>query len=280
MPLLPKGMSVRDLLLLAVVVSAFLVVGGILISSRLLPEEQAKDFHPLAAGNMTLSSELKIIREPTPDDNTFIYAVNDAAEEALHIAQSDTRVQQIIAETKGKAVTIAAVQPTLLITSDGKSIHSSGGQVIITANWQLIEGRPYSNAASFESLNDKQGQSHQQIWNVIVDMDKRQVIGISESERMMEETLQQNLVYAGMNMFMPDTVRVDAGTTVKWFNDSNVPHNVVGTYKTDSGSKAIDSGFVGKGRSWQYSFDEEGVFEYRCTIHSEEGMKGTLIVRS
>jgi plastocyanin len=57
-----------------------------------------------------------------------------------------------------------------------------------------------------------------------------------------------------------------------------VPHDVVGTYKTEFGSKVIDSGFVEHDRFWQYNFDEDGVFEYRCTIHSEEGMKGTIII--
>ena len=50
----------------------------------------------------------------------------------------------------------------------------------------------------------------QHIWNVFVDLDKRIVTGISEEpERIMKETLQPNLIYTGMNMFMPDTVKVN-----------------------------------------------------------------------
>ena len=268
----------RDHLLLFGIIAAFLAIGGTLIATRSLPEEHARDFHPLAAGNITLDSEIKVIREPTPGDNTYIYALNDAAEEALYIALNDTRVQQIVDGAKGKAVTIAAVQPTLLVTSTGEPIHSSGGQVIITANWQLVDGKAYSSSADFESLNGKQGQSHQQVWSVTVNMDRQEVDGISESNRMIQETLEPNLVYAGMNMFMPDTVTVDSGTTIRWFNESNIPHNVVGAYRTESGSKVVDSGFIERGRSWQYGFYEEGVFEYLCTIHIEEGMKGAIVV--
>jgi plastocyanin len=268
----------RDLLLLVGIVSAFLAVGGVLIATRSLPEDHARDFHPLAAGNMTLNSEIMVIREPTPDDDTYIYAINDAAKEALHIALNDTRIQNILDEAKGKAITIAAVQPTLLVTSSGESIHSSGGQVIITANWQFVDGRSYLGSADFESLQGKNGESHQQIWNVIVNIDRKQVTSISESKRVIEETLQPNLVYAGMNMFMPNTVAVDAGATIRWLNDSNVPHNVVGSYKTESGSKVIDSGFIERGRAWQYGFDEKGIFEYFCTIHTQEGMKGAIVV--
>ena len=268
----------RDLLILVGLVSAFLAIGGVLIATRSLPEDYARDFHPLSAGNMTFESELKVIREPTSGDDTYIYAMNDAAEEALNIALNDTNVQQIISKTKGKSVTIAAVQPTLLISSSGESIHGSGGQVIITANWQLVGGETYTDAGDFSTLQGKEAESHQQIWSVIVNMDKQQVISISESKRVVEKTLRQNLVYAGMNMFVPDAVRVDTGTTIRWFNESNVPHDVVGTYKTEFGSKVIDSGFVEHDRFWQYNFDEDGVFEYRCTIHSEEGMKGTIII--
>lgn len=268
----------RDLFLLVGIISAFLVIGGVLILTRSLPEEHARDFRPLSAGNLTLDSGIIVIREPTPDNNTYIYAINNAAKEALYIALNDTRVQQTLDQARGKAVTIAAVQPTLLMTSSGEAIHSSGGQVIITVNWQIVDGTAYSSSADFASLEGKQGESHQQIWNIIVNMDTQQVTSISESKRLIEETLRQNLVYAGMNMFMPDTVTVDAGTTIRWFNDSNVPHNVVGAYRTESGSKVIDSNFIERGRSWQYGFEESGVFEYLCTIHIEEGMKGAIVV--
>ena len=85
---------------------------------------------------MSLRSDARVIKQPTlDDDNTFIYyAINDVEEQADNIAKNDTRVKQIISETKGKAATIAAVQPTLLVGADGEPIHSSGGQVIITAN--------------------------------------------------------------------------------------------------------------------------------------------------
>jgi hypothetical protein len=64
----------------------------------------------------------------TLGDNTFIYALNPVAEEALHIAQNDTKVKQIINEQKGKAVTIAAIQPTTVMESkDGKVSYSSTG---------------------------------------------------------------------------------------------------------------------------------------------------------
>jgi plastocyanin len=43
---------------------------------------------------------------------------------------------------------------------------------------------------------------------------------------------------------------------------------------------AIDSGFIQPGSSWQYRFEEQGIFNYLCTIHAEDGMRGTLIIAS
>jgi plastocyanin len=116
-------------------------------------------------------------------------------------------------------------------------------------------------------------------------------------------------------MFMPNAIVVDAGSTVQWTNPSNLPHNVVGMFnqttaqdavnstglildnstnssggnstkntndaqssQPSSGVTAIDSGFIQQGQSWQYNFNEPGVFNYLCTIHAEEGMRGTLVI--
>jgi plastocyanin len=113
-----------------------------------------------------------------------------------------------------------------------------------------------------------------------------------------------------VNVFAPNAIVVDAGSAVRWINPSNLPHNVVGIFNqttaqdavdstgliidnstnstsnnndaqtspSSSGVTAVDSGFIQQGQSWQYSFNEAGVFNYLCTIHAEEGMRGTLII--
>lgn len=86
----------RDLLLLVGIVSSFLAIRGILITTRSLPEDYARDFHSLSAGNMTLDSEIMVIRQPIQEDNTYIYALNYAAKGALDIALDDTSIQQIL----------------------------------------------------------------------------------------------------------------------------------------------------------------------------------------
>jgi plastocyanin len=274
-------MKVKELVPLILIVSVILTIGSILIFMKILPEEQAKNFHSLS--DISLKTDLRVIRTPSLGDDTFIYAINPVAERALNIAQKDARVQQILKEQNGRALTIAAIQPTVLEGKDGKITYSPVGQIIITSNWQYVDGKLYSIPVSFNALENKTGESHQHIWNVFVDLDKLTVTGISEeSERVMRKTLEPNLIYAGMNMFMPEIVKVNTGSIIKWFNSSDLPHNVVGIYKkTSSGSQVeVDSGFIYPNGSWKYNFNELGVFEYHCTIHSEDGMNGRIIVSS
>lgn len=247
------------------------------MQSGILPEEHAKDFRSLES--ISLQSKIQVIQEPSAADNTYIYAINDIARQSWEIAQSDMRVRDILQSVRGTAVTIAAVQPTAFVNNDGKVTHSGQGQVIITANWQLVDGGRYSGS-SFATLDGKIGESHQKIWNVNVDIERQRVSNIAEGqERVMKETFASNIVYSGMNMYLPEVVEAKTGSTVRWINDSAVPHNVVGVYSTESGQVKIDSGFFRTNEVWSYSFDEEGVFDYHCTIHSEEGMKGRLTFR-
>ena len=277
-----KNSKVKDILPLIIIVSITLTIGGILFAAKLTPEQTITNFNPMT--ETSLKNDLRVIKTPTSGDNAFIYAINQVAERGLRIAQNDTTVKQIIGEQKGRALTIAAVQPAVLQDKNGKVSYSSVGQIIITSNWQYVDGKFYSNPANFNALGNKTGESHQHIWNVFVDLDKRIVSGITEEpERVMKETLEPNFIFTGMNMFMPDTVKVKPGSVLTWFNNSNLPHNIVGIYKRNaSGSQQIpvDSGIIQPNESWRYNFNDDGVFEYLCTIHSADGMKGTIIVSS
>src|ERR671923_2049829 len=168
--------NLRSLIPLFVIIGIFIVIGAVLISSGVLPEERAREFNPLT--DVTIQSDMKVLQEPTLQENVFIYAVNDVAQRGIDIAQSDARVKQILDESKAKeaAVTIAAVQPTVMIDrQSGELSHSSAGQVVITSNWQTIGGTAYPEPQSFATVADRSLESHQQIWHVLVDVDNGQV---------------------------------------------------------------------------------------------------------
>ncbi|HJU96033.1 MAG TPA: plastocyanin/azurin family copper-binding protein [Nitrososphaera sp.] len=304
-----RRISIRGLLPLFVIVGAFIVIGAVLITSGVLPEERAREFRSLT--DVTIASDMKVIKEPTLGDNTFIYAINDVAQHGIDIAQGDQRVKQILDDAKSKeaTVTIAAVQPTVMLDrQSGELSHSSAGQIVITSNWQTIGGTAYPEPQSFAAIADRSLESHQQIWHVLVDVDSSQVRQVNQqANRVISDSISPDIVRTEVNMFMPNAIIVDAGSTVRWINPSNLPHNVVGVVnqttaqaavnstgliidnstnntndaqssQPSSGITAIDSGFIQQGQSWQYSFNEAGVFNYLCTIHAEEGMRGTLLI--
>jgi plastocyanin len=262
------------------IVAVIVAVPSILIVTDSMPEKAAAHFNALT--DMTMDTNYTVIQEPSPTDNTFVYALNEVAAKSIAIAEKDPRVNEIIESgSTGKAVTIAAVQPTVLkYRNDGQLAHSGSGMLIITVNWETINGQLYSQIGGYQDLQGKINESHQQVWNVMVDLDEQRVTDIVEhGERVLTKKLEMNRIYSGMNMFMPGSVKLEAGSSLQWINTSNLPHNIVGDYKTSSGQEThLDSGFINNGESWKYTFNEEGVFEYHCTTHTEHGMKGTVII--
>jgi plastocyanin len=262
------------------IVAVMVAVPSILIVTDSMPEKAAAHFNALT--DMTMDTNYTVIQEPSPTDNTFIYALNEVAAKSIAIAEKDPQVSEIIESgSEDKAVTIAAVQPTVLeYRNNGQLAHSGSGMLIITVNWETINGQLYSQIGGYQDLQGKISESHQQVWNVMVDLDEQRVTDIVENgERVLTKKLEMNRIYSGMNMFMPGSVKLEAGSSLQWINTSNLPHNIVGIYKTSLGQETrVDSGFINNGESWRYTFNEEGVFEYHCTTHTEHGMKGKVTI--
>jgi hypothetical protein len=79
----------RALILLFAIIGAFLVIGAVLIGSGILPEEGVREFRSLT--DVSIASDMKVIKEPSVDENTFIYAINDVAKRGIDIAQGDAK---------------------------------------------------------------------------------------------------------------------------------------------------------------------------------------------
>jgi hypothetical protein len=67
----------RRIWLSTLILGAFLVVGPFLIGSGILPEERAREFRSL--NDISIATDMKVIKEPTMEENKSIYAVNDVA---------------------------------------------------------------------------------------------------------------------------------------------------------------------------------------------------------
>jgi plastocyanin len=70
--------------------------------------------------------------------------------------------------------------------------------------------------------------------------------------------------------FSPSALTVPVGTTVTWTNNDSTAHTV--TSKTG----LFDSGIMNQGATFSFTFNNKGVFEYHCTIHTT--MNGTVTV--
>ena len=75
---------------------------------------------------------------------------------------------------------------------------------------------------------------------------------------------------AGSSSFSPNPVEVKVGETVTWINDDSGRHTVT------SKDGTFDSGVMGKGQSFSYTFDKAGEYPYFCSPHP--GMVGTVVV--
>lgn len=73
--------------------------------------------------------------------------------------------------------------------------------------------------------------------------------------------------------FEPAAIKIKVGTKVTWTNKDSVAHTVT----TDDGApEVIDSGLFGKNKSYSFTFNRAGTYNYYCQPHPY--MKGTVIV--
>lgn len=89
--------------------------------------------------------------------------------------------------------------------------------------------------------------------------------------------------------FDPDTVRVQAGQTVRWTNGSVIVHTVTAdpeqatkdeSVRLPDGASPFDSGDMDPNTTFEYTFDVPGTYRYFCIPHEGTKMYGTVIVEA
>jgi plastocyanin len=85
-----------------------------------------------------------------------------------------------------------------------------------------------------------------------------------------DSTVVRIVANAESNSFSPNPVEVKVGETVTWINDDSGRHTVT------SKDGFFDSGMMGKGQSFSYTFDKAGEYTYHCEPHPN--MVGTVVV--
>ena len=74
--------------------------------------------------------------------------------------------------------------------------------------------------------------------------------------------------------FVPETVEVNIGDTVRWINEQDQSHNVMAK------DKSFESILFAKGDRYEHPFKKTGEFDYYCQPHRFMRMKGRVIVKN
>lgn len=64
-------------------------------------------------------------------------------------------------------------------------------------------------------------------------------------------------------VFVPESLAVTAGDTIVWINRDLVQHTATST------TPGFDSKIVDVRKSWRYTADRKGVFDYVCSLHPQ-----------
>ena len=87
--------------------------------------------------------------------------------------------------------------------------------------------------------------------------------------------------------FAPASMRVPAGTTVEWVNNSSMPHTVTAdparaqnaaSVSLPAGASPFHSGLINTGGSFVHEFTVRGTYRYFCQPHEGAGMIATIVV--
>lgn len=87
--------------------------------------------------------------------------------------------------------------------------------------------------------------------------------------------------------FEPDTVRIEAGETVRWENSSIIVHTVTADPEKATKDESVqlperaspfDSGNLDPEATFEHTFEVPGTYRYFCIPHEATKMYGTVLV--
>jgi len=76
-----------------------------------------------------------------------------------------------------------------------------------------------------------------------------------------------NFDIANTGFYIPLNLEVSTGTTVIWVNDDSVPHTIQSQDEKGAIIGLFNSAPLMTGETFEYTFDESGVYNYYCSLH-------------
>jgi len=78
------------------------------------------------------------------------------------------------------------------------------------------------------------------------------------------------------NCFSPSTLTLPVNSTVTWENDHTSSHTITSGTPTQGPNGIFDSGELSQNGTFEFTFTEDGIFDYYCTTHP--WMKGVVTI--
>ena len=78
-----------------------------------------------------------------------------------------------------------------------------------------------------------------------------------------KDAVKENKVEISEVKYKPTKLKIKKGEKVVWTNADDRDHTVVSRDK----AKTLDSGKIGVGQTWEFTFDKPGTYEYGCEYH-------------
>ncbi|MFB5610531.1 MAG: plastocyanin/azurin family copper-binding protein [Nitrosopumilaceae archaeon] len=78
---------------------------------------------------------------------------------------------------------------------------------------------------------------------------------------------QGNYDVANSAFYIPLNLLISKGTTVVWINDDTVPHTVQSQDEEGNVIGVFNSAPLKTGERFAHTFDDEGIYNYFCTLH-------------
>lgn len=116
--------------------------------------------------------------------------------------------------------------------------------------------------------------SEDEFLNAIKFLIENDLIDLEDTEKIISENISSNVLIPNGNFdisntafYIPLNLEVVSGTTVVWINDDSVPHTIQSQDSQGNIIGLFNSAPLMTGESFEYTFEEKGVYNYYCSLH-------------
>jgi plastocyanin len=249
------------------------------------------------------TDSLEFIELYNPDD-AAINLLDYAFSEGVEFTFPDT-----IIEAKGYFLVVgnsAAMMNTLSISAiqwSGGALSNGGESIVLNdANGGVVDAVVFDDGSPWPSEGDGTDGAGASI-EFCLDTDDNDMgsnwrvstasTGVTINDRILYGTpgaansadcsapMADHVVIVSSNVFTPADLTIDVGETVLWRNEGGT-HNVNGSLESfPDNPEGFGNGDAATAPwEYQFTFTQEGLYNYQCDPHSSLGMTGTITVRS